>query len=203
MEIWTDKDRMPITVLPLDMLRDFSKYRQHHIKQHADAVHLFSWVLPFCTLLHVFGDYSHSIILKWLILLIYSRLRWTQHCATLILNIAKNAGHEGDQFKLLHSVVQHKSLGGCLLSNLLCSLFTNGLTSQNSSVKPFKNADHTNIKGHDELAYQQGLAMSLVNMSLLNYSRNHRKTTNNFKWQKHSASIQSFLKLCITACTEE
>ncbi|KAK3569233.1 hypothetical protein QTP86_026523 [Hemibagrus guttatus] len=42
MEIWTDKDHMPISVLPLDMLRDFSKYRQQHIRQHADAVHLFS-----------------------------------------------------------------------------------------------------------------------------------------------------------------
>uniref|UniRef100_A0AAR2L260 ADAM metallopeptidase domain 23a n=1 Tax=Pygocentrus nattereri TaxID=42514 RepID=A0AAR2L260_PYGNA len=42
MEIWTDKDHIPISVMPLDMLRDFSKYRQQHIKQHADAVHLFS-----------------------------------------------------------------------------------------------------------------------------------------------------------------
>ncbi|TSM68857.1 Disintegrin and metalloproteinase domain-containing protein 23 [Bagarius yarrelli] len=42
MEIWTDKDHIPISVSPLDMLRDFAKYRQQHIKQHADAVHLFS-----------------------------------------------------------------------------------------------------------------------------------------------------------------
>ncbi|KAL6484650.1 hypothetical protein MHYP_G00066950 [Metynnis hypsauchen] len=42
MEIWTDKDHIPIRVKALDMLRDFSKYRQQHIKQHADAVHLFS-----------------------------------------------------------------------------------------------------------------------------------------------------------------
>ncbi|XP_026768415.1 disintegrin and metalloproteinase domain-containing protein 23 isoform X2 [Pangasianodon hypophthalmus] len=42
MEIWTDKDHIPISVMPLDMLRDFSKYRQQHIRQHADAVHLFS-----------------------------------------------------------------------------------------------------------------------------------------------------------------
>ncbi|XP_035266973.1 disintegrin and metalloproteinase domain-containing protein 23-like isoform X4 [Anguilla anguilla] len=41
-EIWTDKNRIPASVQPLDMLRDFSKYRQHSIKQRADAVHLFS-----------------------------------------------------------------------------------------------------------------------------------------------------------------
>uniref|UniRef100_A0A8C9T5T9 ADAM metallopeptidase domain 23a n=1 Tax=Scleropages formosus TaxID=113540 RepID=A0A8C9T5T9_SCLFO len=41
-EIWTDEDQIPISVNPLEMLRDFSKYRQHNIKQHADAVHLFS-----------------------------------------------------------------------------------------------------------------------------------------------------------------
>ncbi|XP_062861453.1 disintegrin and metalloproteinase domain-containing protein 23 isoform X2 [Trichomycterus rosablanca] len=41
-EIWTDKDHIPISVMPLDMLRNFSKYRQQHISQHADAVHLFS-----------------------------------------------------------------------------------------------------------------------------------------------------------------
>uniref|UniRef100_A0A6Q2YYP8 ADAM metallopeptidase domain 23a n=1 Tax=Esox lucius TaxID=8010 RepID=A0A6Q2YYP8_ESOLU len=41
-EIWTDKDQIPISVKPLDMLKDFSKYRAHQVKQHADAVHLFS-----------------------------------------------------------------------------------------------------------------------------------------------------------------
>uniref|UniRef100_A0A8C9Y0S1 ADAM metallopeptidase domain 23 n=1 Tax=Sander lucioperca TaxID=283035 RepID=A0A8C9Y0S1_SANLU len=41
-EIWTDKDQIPISVRPLEMLRDFSKYRQQNIKHHADAVHLFS-----------------------------------------------------------------------------------------------------------------------------------------------------------------
>uniref|UniRef100_A0A673BHC8 ADAM metallopeptidase domain 23a n=1 Tax=Sphaeramia orbicularis TaxID=375764 RepID=A0A673BHC8_9TELE len=40
--IWTDKDQIPISVKPLEMLRDFSKYRQQSIKHHADAVHLFS-----------------------------------------------------------------------------------------------------------------------------------------------------------------
>lgn len=44
-EIWTDKDHIPISVRPLEMLRDFSKYRQQSIKHHADAVHLISWVL--------------------------------------------------------------------------------------------------------------------------------------------------------------
>uniref|UniRef100_A0A3Q3X6R7 Uncharacterized protein n=1 Tax=Mola mola TaxID=94237 RepID=A0A3Q3X6R7_MOLML len=39
-EIWTDKDHIPISVRPLEMLRDFSKYRQQSIKHHADAVHL-------------------------------------------------------------------------------------------------------------------------------------------------------------------
>ncbi|XP_062389861.1 disintegrin and metalloproteinase domain-containing protein 23 isoform X1 [Sardina pilchardus] len=42
MEVWVDKDPIPISVIPLDMLRDFSKYRQQHIKLRADAVHLFS-----------------------------------------------------------------------------------------------------------------------------------------------------------------
>uniref|UniRef100_A0A8C2EN73 ADAM metallopeptidase domain 23a n=1 Tax=Cyprinus carpio TaxID=7962 RepID=A0A8C2EN73_CYPCA len=41
-EIWTDKDRIPVSVIPFDMLRNFSKYRQQHIRQRADAVHLFS-----------------------------------------------------------------------------------------------------------------------------------------------------------------
>lgn len=40
MEIWTDMDHIPISVMPLEMLRDFSKYRQQSIKRHADAVHL-------------------------------------------------------------------------------------------------------------------------------------------------------------------
>ncbi|KAM5153138.1 disintegrin and metalloproteinase domain-containing protein 23 [Mantella aurantiaca] len=39
-ETWTDKDRITIGPDPLKMLHDFSKYRQNHIKQHADAVHL-------------------------------------------------------------------------------------------------------------------------------------------------------------------
>ncbi|TKS67172.1 Disintegrin and metalloproteinase domain-containing protein 23 [Collichthys lucidus] len=41
-EIWTDKDHIPISVRPLEMLRDFAKYRQQSIKHHADAVHLIS-----------------------------------------------------------------------------------------------------------------------------------------------------------------
>ncbi|XP_068101086.1 disintegrin and metalloproteinase domain-containing protein 23 isoform X4 [Hyperolius riggenbachi] len=41
-ETWTDKDRITIGPDPLKMLHDFSKYRQNHIKQHADAVHLLS-----------------------------------------------------------------------------------------------------------------------------------------------------------------
>lgn len=40
LEIWTDMDHIPISVMPLEMLRDFSKYRQQSIKRHADAVHL-------------------------------------------------------------------------------------------------------------------------------------------------------------------
>lgn len=40
MEIWTDMDHIPISLMPLEMLRDFSKYRQQSIKRHADAVHL-------------------------------------------------------------------------------------------------------------------------------------------------------------------
>ncbi|KAL1268296.1 hypothetical protein QQF64_033659 [Cirrhinus molitorella] len=41
-EVWTDKDHIPVSVIPFEMLRNFSKYRQQHIRQHADAVHLFS-----------------------------------------------------------------------------------------------------------------------------------------------------------------
>ncbi|NXC21104.1 ADA23 protein, partial [Corythaeola cristata] len=41
-ETWTEKDRINIHPDPLQMLHDFSKYRQHYIKQHADAVHLLS-----------------------------------------------------------------------------------------------------------------------------------------------------------------
>ncbi|XP_055070911.2 disintegrin and metalloproteinase domain-containing protein 23 isoform X1 [Misgurnus anguillicaudatus] len=41
-EMWTDRDHIPISVIPFDMLKHFSKYRQQHIRQHADAVHLFS-----------------------------------------------------------------------------------------------------------------------------------------------------------------
>uniref|UniRef100_A0A8C0EQY8 ADAM metallopeptidase domain 23 n=1 Tax=Bubo bubo TaxID=30461 RepID=A0A8C0EQY8_BUBBB len=41
-ETWTDRDRIHIHPDPLQMLHDFSKYRQHYIKQHADAVHLLS-----------------------------------------------------------------------------------------------------------------------------------------------------------------
>ncbi|KAM8858358.1 disintegrin and metalloproteinase domain-containing protein 23 isoform 3-T3 [Synchiropus picturatus] len=41
-EIWSDRDQIPISVRPLEVLRDFSKYRQQSIKHHADAVHLFS-----------------------------------------------------------------------------------------------------------------------------------------------------------------
>ncbi|XP_030065865.1 disintegrin and metalloproteinase domain-containing protein 23 [Microcaecilia unicolor] len=41
-ETWTERDRIIIGPDPMKMLHDFSKYRQHHIKQHADAVHLLS-----------------------------------------------------------------------------------------------------------------------------------------------------------------
>ncbi|KAM6934719.1 disintegrin and metalloproteinase domain-containing protein 23 isoform 3-T3 [Xenentodon cancila] len=41
-EVWTDKDYIPISSKPLELLRDFSKYRQQSIKLHADSVQLFS-----------------------------------------------------------------------------------------------------------------------------------------------------------------
>ncbi|KAJ7408061.1 Disintegrin and metalloproteinase domain-containing protein 23 [Willisornis vidua] len=44
-ETWTDRDRINIHPDPLQMLHDFSKYRQHYIKQHADAVHLLSVII--------------------------------------------------------------------------------------------------------------------------------------------------------------
>lgn len=43
-ETWTEKDQIDITINPVQMLYEFSKYRQR-IKQHADAVHLISYVL--------------------------------------------------------------------------------------------------------------------------------------------------------------
>ncbi|XP_040609389.1 disintegrin and metalloproteinase domain-containing protein 23 isoform X1 [Mesocricetus auratus] len=42
-ETWTEKDQIDITINPVQMLYEFSKYRQR-IKQHADAVHLISRV---------------------------------------------------------------------------------------------------------------------------------------------------------------
>ncbi|MBZ3889810.1 Disintegrin and metalloproteinase domain-containing protein 23 [Sciurus carolinensis] len=42
-ETWTEKDQIDITTNPVQMLHEFSKYRQR-IKQHADAVHLISRV---------------------------------------------------------------------------------------------------------------------------------------------------------------
>ncbi|XP_028832497.1 disintegrin and metalloproteinase domain-containing protein 23 isoform X1 [Denticeps clupeoides] len=41
-EIWTDKDLIPLSVQPLEMLKSFSKYRQQSIHLSADAVHLFT-----------------------------------------------------------------------------------------------------------------------------------------------------------------
>lgn len=43
-ETWTEKDQIDITINPVQMLYEFSKYRQR-IKQHADVVHLISYVL--------------------------------------------------------------------------------------------------------------------------------------------------------------
>lgn len=48
-EIWTDRDRIPLSVKPLEMLKDFSKYRQQNININADAVHLFTWVAWFAS----------------------------------------------------------------------------------------------------------------------------------------------------------
>lgn len=42
-ETWTEKDHIEITTNPVQMLHEFSKYRQR-MKQHADAVHLISYV---------------------------------------------------------------------------------------------------------------------------------------------------------------
>ncbi|TKC50746.1 hypothetical protein EI555_017875, partial [Monodon monoceros] len=42
-ETWTEKDHIDITTNPVQMLHEFSKYRQR-IRQHADAVHLISRV---------------------------------------------------------------------------------------------------------------------------------------------------------------
>lgn len=42
-ETWTEKDQIEISTNPMQLLQEFSKYRQR-IKQHADAVHLISYV---------------------------------------------------------------------------------------------------------------------------------------------------------------
>uniref|UniRef100_A0A8D2Q9I0 ADAM metallopeptidase domain 23 n=1 Tax=Varanus komodoensis TaxID=61221 RepID=A0A8D2Q9I0_VARKO len=44
-ETWSDRDRINVRPDPRQMLHDFSKYRQHFIRQHADAVHLLSYFL--------------------------------------------------------------------------------------------------------------------------------------------------------------
>uniref|UniRef100_A0AAY4AYU4 ADAM metallopeptidase domain 23a n=1 Tax=Denticeps clupeoides TaxID=299321 RepID=A0AAY4AYU4_9TELE len=52
-EIWTDKDLIPLSVQPLEMLKSFSKYRQQSIHLSADAVHLFTLLgsrLPFLSI---------------------------------------------------------------------------------------------------------------------------------------------------------
>lgn len=53
MEIWTDKDRIPISVRPLEMLQDFSKYRQQNIKLRVDSVQLLSWVVCITMMLKI------------------------------------------------------------------------------------------------------------------------------------------------------
>uniref|UniRef100_A0A803T5G3 ADAM metallopeptidase domain 23 n=1 Tax=Anolis carolinensis TaxID=28377 RepID=A0A803T5G3_ANOCA len=57
-ETWSDKDRFNIRPDPRQMLHDFSKYRQHFIKQHADAVHLLSYVLFFFYFVHDISSVS-------------------------------------------------------------------------------------------------------------------------------------------------
>lgn len=52
-ETWTEKDHIEITTNPVQMLHEFSKYRQR-IKQHADAVHLISYVLAVFGLTFIF-----------------------------------------------------------------------------------------------------------------------------------------------------
>lgn len=78
-ETWTDRDRINIHPDPLQMLHDFSKYRQHYIKQHADAVHLLSYV-PFYNGL----DYHSSVYIS-----IYCRCLPVSSCLffCLIINI--------------------------------------------------------------------------------------------------------------------
>ena len=44
-ETWTERDHIDITTNLVQMLHEFSKYRQR-IRQHADAVHLISYVFP-------------------------------------------------------------------------------------------------------------------------------------------------------------
>lgn len=52
-ETWTEKDHIDITTNLVQMLHEFSKYRQR-IKQHADAVHLISYVPTIFGLTFVF-----------------------------------------------------------------------------------------------------------------------------------------------------
>lgn len=44
METWSAENKVAIGNDALLTLRDFMKYRKESIKEHCDAVHLFSWV---------------------------------------------------------------------------------------------------------------------------------------------------------------
>ncbi|XP_016107204.1 disintegrin and metalloproteinase domain-containing protein 23-like [Sinocyclocheilus grahami] len=57
-EIWTDRDRIPLSVKPLEMLSNFSKYRQQNININADAVHLlyhYIYIYIYCIVAYIGG----------------------------------------------------------------------------------------------------------------------------------------------------
>lgn len=77
-ETWTEKDHIEITTNPVQMLHEFSKYRQR-IKQHADAVHLISYVPAVYVLTFIFIPLIISVklhvsvlILNWVLSLVTS-----------------------------------------------------------------------------------------------------------------------------------
>eukprot|EP00069_Balaena_mysticetus_P015083 bmy_01676T0 len=64
-ETWTEKDHIDITTNPVQMLHEFSKYRQR-IRQHADAVHLISYYgLPMAVAQVLSQSLAQNLGIQW------------------------------------------------------------------------------------------------------------------------------------------
>uniref|UniRef100_A0A672LTY7 ADAM metallopeptidase domain 23 n=1 Tax=Sinocyclocheilus grahami TaxID=75366 RepID=A0A672LTY7_SINGR len=96
-EIWTDRDRIPLSVKPLEMLSNFSKYRQQNININADAVHLFTGIG-----VNEFGS------------------TWTM-AASLSQSLAQNLGIQWDP------VIRRSKFCGCMDSWVGCIMEDTGV----------------------------------------------------------------------------